>query len=144
MIKVLGTKALLPRIYIKPDMATVSISALQVDEQVLLWRQSTVGPARHIEGQLHTSQCRRSKVPLFPPVWPSPCALCTPCVCSALSVHSLCVHCTFCLLPVCVHCTFCVCSAPSVCSPCAACCWSPPPAPALPSHLGAAWQTEPH
>ena len=52
-------------------MATVSISALQVDEQVLPRRQSTVGPVRHIEGQLHTSQCRRSKVPLFPPVWPS-------------------------------------------------------------------------
>ena len=109
IMKVLGPKANLPRVLIEPDLASVSISALQVDEQVLLWRQSTVGPVRHIEGQLHTSQCRRSKVPLFPTVRPSPCALCTPSVCTApsmfsLCVHSLCahsVHCTFSVLPVC-------------------------------------------
>ena len=127
MIKFLGTIASLPRIYIKPDMATVSISGLQVDEQVLPWSQSTVGPVRHIEGQLHTSQCRRSKVPLFPPVWPSPCALCTLCVCTALSVHSLCVHCTFCVLPVCaLHLlyTLCVHTAPSMCSLCVQCTFS--------------------
>ena len=96
IIKVLGTTASLPRIYIEPDMASVSISALQVDEQVLLWRQSTVGPVRHIEGQLHTSQCRRSKVPLFPPVWPSRvhCALpvCAlhPLCALAVALHPLC------------------------------------------------------
>ena len=104
IMKVLGTIAFLQRVFFEPDMASVSISALQVDEQVLLWRQSTVGPVRHIEGQLHTSQCRRSKVPLFPPVWPSPCALCTPSVCTAPSMFSLYVHsvqCTFYVLPVC-------------------------------------------
>ena len=106
IFKVLGTKAFLPRIYIEPDMASVSISALQVDEQVLLRRQSTVGPVRHIEGQLHTSQCRRSKVPLFPPVWPSRVHCALP-VCALSALHlpcSLCVctvHCTFCVLPVC-------------------------------------------